>query len=98
MTTMIMATMINKAMTATIQIGISANNPYYLEKVYRTNYATAHNAGKWHAAQESSLVTLLEYVGVDDDRNTKICEDLRGTRLPKDDPFWKTYYPINHFS
>jgi SPP1 gp7 family putative phage head morphogenesis protein len=85
----------NKAMS---EIGIAGENPYYIETVYRTNYGSAHSAGKWKAAQESNVVTMLEYMVVDDDRNTDICDQLRGTRLPKTDPFWSTYHPLNHFS
>ena len=80
-------------------IGLAGESPYYIETVYRTNYGTAHSAGRWKAAQESPLVTLLKYVSVLDDRTTEdICEPLNGTVRKKTDAFWSTYMPINHFS
>ena len=80
------------------QIGLAGEKPYYIETVYRTNYGTAHSAGRWKAAQASPLVYMLEYISVDDDRRTPICEQLHGTRKLKTDPFWSTYNPLNHFS
>ena len=80
-------------------IGLAGESPYYIENVYRTNYGTAHSAGRWKAAQESPLVTLLKYVSVLDGRTTEdICEPLNGTVRKKTDAFWSTYMPINHFS
>lgn len=81
------------------RIGLAGESPYYIETVYRTNYGTAHSAGRWKAAQESSLVTLMKYMIVDDNRTTKnICLPLSGTIRKKTDPWWSTYMPLNHFS
>lgn len=80
-------------------IGLAGEEPYYIETVYRTNYASAHSAGRWKEAQASKIVTMLEYQVVDDDRTTDhICRPLKGTIRDKKDPFWSTYTPPNHFS
>lgn len=84
---------------AMANIGLAGESPWYIENVYRTNYGTAHSAGRWKSAQESPLVVMLQYVAVEDDRTTEnICEPLNGTIRKKTDPFWLTYNPLNHFS
>jgi SPP1 gp7 family putative phage head morphogenesis protein len=84
---------------AMANIGLAGESPYYIETVYRTNYGTAHSAGRWKSAQESPLVLMLQYVAVNDNRTTKdICKPLNGTIRKKTDPFWSTYNPLNHFS
>jgi SPP1 gp7 family putative phage head morphogenesis protein len=85
----------DEVMTA---LGISPENPHYIETVYRTNYGTAHSAGRWAASQASKSVVLLEYQAVMDNRTTPICSELNGVILPKDHPFWDAHYPLNHFS
>lgn len=79
------------------ELGLHKENKYYLENVYRTNYATAHSAGRYRAGQQDPSVIYYEYVGVDDGRQTPICKQLSGTIKRKDDLFWNTYYPPNHF-
>jgi len=84
---------------AMARIGLAGESPYYIETVYRTNYGTAHSAGRWKAAQASPVVSMLRYMTVDDDRRTKnICEPLAGTTRKKTDPFWDKYNPLNHFT
>ena len=79
------------------KIGIG-ENPWYAENVYRTNFVTAHSAGRWNAAQENKEVLYLEYFAIGDDRTTDICSQLNGTIKLKDDPFWDSFMPPNHFS
>lgn len=84
---------------AMARIGLAGESPYYIETVYRTNYGTAHSAGRWKAAQASPVVSMLKYMTVNDDRRTKdICEPLANTTRKKTDPFWDLYNPLNHFS
>lgn len=79
-------------------LGISAENPHYIETVYRTNYGAAHSAGRWASTQASPLIKMIEYQTVMDNRTTPICQELDGVILPKDDPFWDSHYPLNHFN
>jgi SPP1 gp7 family putative phage head morphogenesis protein len=84
---------------AMASIGLAGESPYYIETVYRTNYGTAHSAGRWRSAQASPLVIMMQYVAVLDRRTTEdICEPLNGTIRKKTDPFWSRYNPLNHFS
>ena len=81
------------------ELGLIGESPYYIETVYRTNFTTAHTAGRWRSAQASKLVSMLKFVGVADDRQTdEICKPLNNTVKPKDDPIWQTIAPPNHFS
>ena len=85
--------------TAMEAIGLAGERPYYIETVYRTNYGSAHSAGRWKSAQASPLVSMLRYVAVIDDRTTDdICRPLAGVTKLKTDPFWNKYVPPNHFS
>lgn len=84
---------------AMADIGLAGESPYYIETVYRTNYGTAHSAGRWKSAQASPLVSMLKYMTVNDSRRTEdICEPLNDVIRLKTDPFWSTYMPLNHFS
>ena len=39
----------------------------------------------------------MEYIGIDDVRQSEICEKLDGIVRRANDPFWNTYYPPNHY-
>ncbi|PGH37537.1 MAG: hypothetical protein CRN43_20590, partial [Candidatus Nephrothrix sp. EaCA] len=41
---------------------------------------------------------MLEFDAVTDAQTADICAPLHGTVLPFDHPFWKTYYPPNHWN
>lgn len=83
--------------TAAGKAGISDASPWYWETVYRTNMQTAYNAGR---AAEFTRVQpeYLEFVGIEDERQTDICRAASGTILPASDPFWKTHWPPLHFN
>jgi SPP1 gp7 family putative phage head morphogenesis protein len=76
-----------------------AGSAFRLQTIFDTNVQSAYQAGRWHAADEVrdsrpywSLETVL------DSRSSIICQKLRGTTLPADDPFWKTRgIPPFHF-
>jgi len=72
--------------------------PQYFETVYRTNSTTAYNAGRRVQIEESSGVEQLVYVGIDDQRQTAICDRYDGLRRPADDAIWGTITPPNHFN
>ena len=80
------------------QLGLAGESPHYIENVYRTNYGTAHSVGRWKSAQESTLVSMLEYASIVDGGTTDICLELHGVIRKKSDPFWSQYYTLNHFS
>jgi SPP1 gp7 family putative phage head morphogenesis protein len=77
--------------------GVSSKSPWYWETVYRTNVQTAYNAGR--AAQFSKeQPEYLEFVGIEDVRQTDICRERSGTILPASHPFWKSNWPPLHFN
>lgn len=76
--------------------GIAESNPYYLELHYRNNMMGAYNMGRWTQVEHNELVEYLMYSSVLDDGTTKLCKHLHETVKPKNDPFWKQYYPPNH--
>ena len=76
--------------------GLGAS-PWYWETVYRTNVQTAYNAGR--AAEVTRLnPPYLEFVGIEDSRQTSICQDRSGTILPSSHPFWQSNWPPLHFN
>lgn len=76
--------------------GISASSPWYWETVFRTNVQTAYNTGR-AAEFARSKPEYLEFVGIEDDRQTTICEERSGVVRPADDPWWQKNWPPLHF-
>ena len=75
-------------------------NANYASRYLKTEYDMAHNAAtmsaKWTDIERNQ--SLLEFDAVVDAQTTEICAPLHGTILPFDHPFWKTYYPPNHWN
>jgi SPP1 gp7 family putative phage head morphogenesis protein len=81
--------------------GLTEQAPYRLEAVYRTSVQQGYAAGRWRAMNSDAIrphIKGLTYHAVEDDRTTPLCEQLDGTTLPMDDPFWETYNPPNHWN
>lgn len=75
------------------------NNAWYWETVHRTNQSSAYNAGRLMEIQDNITdVAYLEFVGIDDDRQSEICAKLDGTILPADHPFWDSHTPPLHYN
>jgi SPP1 gp7 family putative phage head morphogenesis protein len=79
------------------KLGFSLVNPWYFENVFRTNVQSAYNAGR--ALQiKKTKPEYLQFVGIDDARQTQICRARSGIIKPADDPFWESNWPPLHFS
>jgi len=76
-------------------VGLGENN-WYWELVQRNNAMSAYNGGRLQECLDNGDVEYLEYIGIDDDRQSEICSKLDGIKLPKSDPFWLTHTPPNH--
>lgn len=76
--------------------GLSGDSPKYWEIVYRTNVQTAYNAGR-AAEFAREQPEYLEFLGIEDGRQTEICAARTGTVLPATHPFWKSNWPPLHF-
>lgn len=70
----------------------------WLNTEYDLAVSGSQMAAKWvNITAQSDTLTLLEFDAVIDSRTSDLCRSLNKTILPIDDPFWKTYYPPNHF-
>ncbi|MBP3693458.1 MAG: minor capsid protein [Thermoguttaceae bacterium] len=64
----------------------------------RRDLSKAYAAGRWNTVNDSDFGDYIwgfEYVTAGDDRVREGHRVLEGVRLPKEDPFWKKYFPPN---
>lgn len=83
---------------AFVKAGLTPNNSFTLEAIFRTQTQMAYSAGRWHANQHPAIQEILwgyKYLTVGDDRVRPEHEALDGVTLPKDDPQWNVIYPPN---
>lgn len=80
------------------ELGVDPGGAHRVESLFRTQSATAYGAGRWQESQDPAVQEILwgyEYVTAGDDRVRPEHEALDGTRLPKEDPFWRRFWPPN---
>jgi len=77
--------------------GFHRSNPWYWETVFRTNIQTAYNAGRAYQFRKVKPA-YLEFVGITDARQTRICRARSGVIRPADDPWWSSNWPPLHFN
>ena len=70
---------------------------WYWETVYRTNTMSAFNAGRAEAFEEYDP-EYLEFIGIEDFRQTPVCAARSGIVKKRTDPFWKSNFPPLHFN
>lgn len=74
-------------------------NGAYLRTEYDTAIGAAQMASEWvNIEQNKDVYPFLEFEAILDSQTTDLCRRLHGTLLPWDHPFWKIYYPPNHFN
>ncbi len=81
-------------------VGVTPENAYQAESLFRTNVNTANMAGRLNANSDPDLDEIIwgyEYVSVGDDRVRPAHAALDGIRLPKDDPRWAEIMPPNGY-
>lgn len=79
-------------------LGVSPNNDFQVETIYRTQSQISYNAGRYKADQDLDVQEILwgyKYVTAGDDRVRPSHEALDGVTLPKDNPFWDQFWPPN---
>lgn len=86
-----------KADDALTAAGFGEESPWYYETVYRTNIMTDYNAGRAQAFTSNQPVAL-EFIGIEDSRQTSICAARTGVILPYTDPWWETNWPPLHYN
>ncbi|HCM34136.1 phage minor head protein [Chryseobacterium sp.] len=69
-------------------------NQNYLESEYQFAISSSQMASNW-AATDPDGRYYLQYRTANDDRVRENHRVLQDTTLPKDDPFWLSYYPPN---
>jgi len=77
-------------------LGLSRENPYYWETVYRTNLQTAYQAGRYQQMTQPFVQRyrpFWQYDAVNDDRTrpTHLAQDKKVYRF--DAAFWQIWYP-----
>ncbi|MRJ09407.1 hypothetical protein EDL99_11145, partial [Ornithobacterium rhinotracheale] len=70
-------------------------NRHYLEAEYEFAAHSAISASQWANLQSDTERYWLEYRTAGDERVRASHEALRGVCLPKNDPFWNSFYPPN---
>lgn len=68
-------------------------NKNYLEAEYEFAVQSAQSVENWQSFSDDTKRYLLEYRTAGDERVRADHDALRGICLPKDDPFWQSYYP-----
>lgn len=79
-------------------LGYEKTNPHQIKTLYETAIARSYSKGRWdrdHSQGVWGLFWGYEYVTMRDDRVRPAHRALDGATLPKDDPFWLTYWPPN---
>lgn len=68
-------------------------NKNYLEAEYEFAVHSAQSVERWQSFSDDTERYLLEYRTAGDERVRADHDALRGICLPKDDPFWESYFP-----
>jgi uncharacterized protein with gpF-like domain len=73
-------------------------SPWRLGIIYSTNLQQALNAGRYQGMMEVAKERpYWQYLLGSAHEHTQLCTWLNGKIYPADDPFWKKFYPQNHF-
>ena len=69
----------------------------YYSTVFRTNLQKDYNAGKAYQMMQDPPM-YLQFVGIDDERQSEICSVRTGVIRPYTDPWWDDNWPPLHFN
>ena len=81
--------------------GLSAQRPWLIETLVRTQTQLAYGAGRWQMGQDPRIQEILwgwEYKTVGDDRVRPAHMGLDGVKLPKSHERWGTIWPPNGYN
>jgi len=70
-----------------------------LETVYRTNVQTAYGVGRWYQQQDAEITSVRPFMlfdGVEDSRQSEICQQRNGIVKRHDDPYVAANWPPLH--
>ena len=80
------------------RLGLSPQNSFTFEAIFRTQTAIAYSSGRYQTEQDPAIQEILwgyRYVTVGDTRVRDEHVGFDGVTLPKDDPFWLANTPPN---
>lgn len=78
---------------------ITGEHTKWLKTEYNTAVSGGQMASKWADIQrDKEILPFLQFDAVIDKHTTDLCAKLNDVILPVDDPFWKAFYPPNHFN
>jgi SPP1 gp7 family putative phage head morphogenesis protein len=89
---------LNKAFES---VGLKGTSENVLATALKTQSAIVYNAAKWEEDQDPDIQEILwgyTYTTAGDDRVRETHAALEGITLPKDDPFWKKFWPPNGYN
>lgn len=69
----------------------------YYTTVFRTNLQKDYNAGKAYQMMQDPPM-YLEFIGIDDSRQSEICAARTGVIRPYTDPWWDDNWPPLHYN
>lgn len=69
----------------------------YYTTVYRTNLQKDYNAGKAYQMMQDPPM-YLQFIGIDDERQSEICAVRTGVIRPYTDPWWDDNWPPLHYN
>lgn len=72
---------------------------FRVETIFRNATMGAYNAGRWRQMTDPEVAAFRPYALFDDVRDeheSDICQELGGTILPLDDPWWDEHSPPMH--
>ena len=78
------------------KVGLGSSNGAYWETVFRAGSQSAYNTGRM-IGFESDPPIALQFIGIEDSRQTDICHSLSNIIRPYGDPFWDSRIPPLHF-
>ena len=78
------------------KVGLGFSNGYYWETVFRVGSQSAYNTGRM-IGYNSDPPVALQFIGIEDSRQTDICHSLSNVIRPYGDPFWDSRIPPLHF-
>jgi SPP1 gp7 family putative phage head morphogenesis protein len=78
--------------------GVTPLSMHHLETVYRTNMGSTYEIASDEATRDDPYIWGYEYSGIADGRESEICRPFFGVIKAKDDPFWSTARPLNHYN
>jgi SPP1 gp7 family putative phage head morphogenesis protein len=82
-------------------LGVSPQNPAYLETVYRTNVSSAYGAGRYRQLTDPDVLEerpYVQYRTAGDGRVRPEHRELEGLIFRADDPAFAAIYPPNGFN